>query len=106
MIGIKRRWLTKDIILLHFKTQYQMASTFLRFQEHHESLKFAGEIFTLKEFKQWYTKFKGKFTYYKEWDGFNIPKTVLRKFYAGEFDPLSKKEKTLLKILKNEEDSV
>jgi len=49
MLQVKKKRLLKDIFLLHFKSQHQMASTFLRFQEHYESPKFAGDIFTLKE---------------------------------------------------------
>ncbi|MEK6816832.1 MAG: ABC transporter ATP-binding protein, partial [Nanoarchaeota archaeon] len=76
--------------------------TFLRFQEHYESPKFRNKFFSLKEFKQWYTanspegKRTGKFTYYSDWAGFNIPSYVMRPFYEGRFDPMSRKEKTLL----------
>jgi hypothetical protein len=85
---------------LHFPTQYLMASTFLRFQEFYESPKFRGRTFTLEEFMDWYaaTHPDGRFSYYEDWGGFNIPSSVLDRFYAGDFDPLSEKEKALLAL--------
>ena len=79
-----------------------MARTFLRFQEHYESPKFMNKVFTHKEFKQWYIKLKGKFSYYQEWDGFNIPSKILKRFYQGHFNPLSENEKIILELFKNE----
>lgn len=101
-ILIKKKRITKDIYLIHFRKKGNMARTFLRFQEHYESPKFMNKIFTHKEFKQWYIKLKGKFTYYQEWDGFNIPSRILKRFYQGHFDPLSKNEKMILELFKNE----
>lgn len=92
------------IHLLTFDNRQELARTFLRFQEHYESPGFKGRVFTLDEFKQWYVKHSpkgkkaGKFTYYSDWSGFNIPSPVLKRFYAGEFDPLSYKERRLLEI--------
>jgi hypothetical protein len=100
---IKKIKLSEDIYLVHFKTQDDMASTFLRFQEHYESPKFMNKIFTLREFKQWYvTQKNGKFSYYKDWDGFNIPSRIFNLFRDGKFDPLSAKEKALLKLFEKE----
>jgi hypothetical protein len=83
-----------------FDTQREMCQTFLRFQENYESPQFKGKIFTLKEFKEWYkTTRNGRFTYYSDWSGFNIPSYVIYPFLKGKFDPLSKKEKALLEIL-------
>jgi hypothetical protein len=79
-----------------------MAKTFLRFQEFYESPKFRGKIFSLKEFKDWYkTTRKGKFTYYTDWAGFNIPSTVLRPFYDKQFKNLTVRELTLLRKFKD-----
>ena len=88
----------KKIFLLRFKTRREQNSTFLRFQEHYESPLFRGKIFTLAEYRKWYTKWKGKFSYYSDWSGFNIPSYVLKPFYDGKFNPLSEKEKKLLKL--------
>jgi hypothetical protein len=105
---IKHDILTDKIHLLTFKNQLELTSTFLRFQEHYESPEFKGKIFTLKEYKNWYTKtspqgiLTGKFTYYSDWTGFNIPSSTLKPFYDGKFDPLSPAEKEFLNIFKNE----
>ena len=45
----------------------------------------------------------GEFTYYSDWNGFNIPSNVLDLFYKGEFDPLSEKEQSILDLLQGEE---
>jgi hypothetical protein len=96
------------IHLLTFDTLKELASTFLRFQEHYESPEFRGKIFSLDEYKKWYIANSergqkiGKFTYYSDWAGFNVPSYVFSPFNEGKFDPLSRKEKQLLGILKNE----
>lgn len=86
---------------LSFKTQYLLASTFLRFQEFYESPKFAGKVFTLEEFMDWYASEKGEFTYFSDWSGFNIPSSVLKPFKRGVFDPLTKKEARLLEMFRS-----
>jgi hypothetical protein len=103
-IKIKKTALTPHIFLLEFPTQLELASTFLRFQEHYESPKFRGEIFTLEEYKDWYTELHGEFSYYTDWSGFNIPSYVLEPFFEGEFDPLSEEEKQFLEIFKGEKE--
>ena len=93
--------ISKNIFLLVFENQKEITSTFLRFQEHFESPEFRGKIFTLKEYKEWYSKINGDFTYYSDWNGFNIPSYVLKPFYDGKFDPLSKKEEQVLELFKD-----
>src|ERR1035437_10032699 len=102
MLNIKKTNIRDDIFLLEFETQFELTSTFLRFQEFYESPEFQGKIFTLKEYKKWYTKVKGKFSYYTDWGGFNIPSKVLKLFYLGKFDPQSKSEKQLLDLFKDD----
>ncbi|MEK6760497.1 MAG: ABC transporter ATP-binding protein [Nanoarchaeota archaeon] len=98
---VTKHVLTENIILVRFANEADIARTFLRFQEHYESPRFAGKIFTYDEYKKWYKKEFGKFDYYEEWyDGFNIPSSILKKFYAGEFNPITKKEKVILDLLK------
>lgn len=95
--------------LLTFENQQDVTSTFLRFQEHYESPKFAGMVFTLDEYKEWYVKNSpngiktGEFTYHTDWSGFNIPGTILQPFYEGKFHPLSEAEQTILEMFKDEE---
>ncbi len=92
---------------VNFSTQRELAETFLRFSEHNESVEFKGKVFTLDEFKEWYThnsingRKTGRFTYYEDWDGFNMPSSALRPFYQGKFDPLSKMEENLLQAFKD-----
>ena len=98
---IKKRKIGERIFVLEFDNQREMASTFLRFQEHYESPKFARKIFTHEEFREWYKKENGgKFTYHTRWRGFNIPSFALKKFYQGKFDPLTENEKNLLSLFK------
>lgn len=106
-MNLKYKEIAKNTYLLTFKSKKQLAKTFLRFQEYFESPKFKGKIFDLSEFKKWYIKNSpngkktGKFTYYIDWGGFNIPSKVLEPFYEGKFNPLSKEEKSLLRLFKN-----
>ena len=88
-----------NLVLVRTKCQYTLASTFLRFQEHYENPKFRGMIFSLEEFMDWYAIKFGNFTYYQDWVGFNVPSSVLKPFRKGSFNPLSNKEKNLLRLL-------
>ena len=88
------------LIEFFYPERYMRAATFLRFQEHYESPKFRGKIFSWEEFMDWNAKKEGEFTYLGDWDGFNIPSQTLRLFYEGRFDPLTTKERKLLDLLK------
>lgn len=107
-MAIEQFNVTNRIHLLIFDTQKDVASTFLRFQEHYESPEFRGKIFSLEEFKEWYVqnspkgKETGEFTYYSDWNGFNIPSSVLKPFYQGKFNPLSEQERKFLQRFKDE----
>jgi hypothetical protein len=79
---IKRR-VAKGIYLVRFATQYELSSTFLRFQEHYESPRFHGRVFSLEEYMDWYATRYGNFTYYQDWAGFNVPSTAFRPFLCG-----------------------
>ena len=97
---IVRQKIGRGIYLLRFDTQYDLAATFLRVQEHYESPRFHGCVFSLEEYMDWYAEHYGNFTYYQDWAGFNVPSTALRAFYAGKFDPLTRKEQHLLRLFK------
>lgn len=97
---IKHR-VARGIYLLRFKTQYELAATFLRVQEHYESPKFHGRIFSLEQYMDWYAARYGNFTYYKDWSGFNVPSTAFAAFFQGKFDPLSEKETQLLRLFRS-----
>ncbi len=101
---LKKEEIRKNIFLLRFSDQQEQAKTFLRFQEHYESPEFRGKIFSLDEFKDWYTKIKGAFSYYTDWIGFNFPSEILKPFRDGAFDPLSEQEKQVLELFKDTKD--
>jgi hypothetical protein len=97
--------ITHKIFLVEFDTSVEAAKTFLRFQEYYESPEFKGKIFKLKQYIRWYKTQSetGKFTYYHDWNGFNIPGWVLSPFVndgqtKDHFKNLSMREKALLKM--------
>jgi hypothetical protein len=96
MFKIVKHKVADAIYLLRFKTQYELASTFLRIQEHYESPRFSNRVFTLEQYMDWYAAEYGAFTYFEDWSGFNVPSSALEPFYDGRFDPLLEKEKRLL----------
>jgi hypothetical protein len=87
------------VVLLAFKQRRKMALTLLRFQEHYESPKFKGTVFTLAEYKAWYRSVRGSFSYADDWAGFNFPDPILKPFRAGRFDPLTSAEREVLEAL-------
>jgi hypothetical protein len=100
-INVTKRTIAKGIYLLRFRTQYELAATLMRMQEHYESPRFHGQIFSAEQFMDWYAGQYGNFTYYQDWVGFNIPSTALKPFYEGKFNPLSEKEKQFLRLFKD-----
>jgi hypothetical protein len=86
------------VLHLIFSTKEEMCKTMLRFAEHFESPKFRGKIFTLDEFKTWYSK-GGEFTYYTDWGGYNIPGYAFKPFKDGLFKELTEAEESVLKVL-------
>lgn len=90
-----------SVYLIRFDTSANMARTLLRFQEHYESPKFRGEIFTLGHFKKWRIEKTGDFTYYTDWTGFNFPSWIVRPFRDDKFNPLSYDEDLLLSAVSN-----
>ena len=86
------------------KIKKNLTRTFIRFQENYESPEFRGKIFSLKEYKKWYikndkkSKKYGKFFYFSQWGGFNIPSYVLENFYNGKFKNITERERKILKI--------
>src|ERR1043166_6690987 len=91
---IVKHKISDAIYLLRFETLYELSSTFLRIQEHYESPHFHGRVFTLEQFMDWYAakNEKKEFSYFEDWDGFNVPSTAFQPFYDGRFDPLLEKE--------------
>ena len=93
--------LYKGIYHFKFPTQKEAARTMLRFQEYYESPEFKGKIFSLKEFKEWYSTWRLKpsrgtgFSYYSDWSGFNVPDYVIRSV-EDSFKNLTQREKLIL----------
>ena len=81
-----------NIYHARFSTQGELAATFVRFQEYYESPQFRGKVFTLGQFRSWYQKEYGAWTYYSDWAGFNVPSYILDVFRSGLFDPLTPEE--------------
>ena len=98
---MKIKKITTNIIHVNFDTQEELTKTFCRFQEHYESPEFAGKIFTLGQYREWYSERYGGWTYYTDWNGFNIPNIVLEPFKKGLFDPLSEEEQLFLDLFKH-----
>lgn len=98
-IKIAKSKIAEGIFLLRFKTQYELAATFLRIQEHYELPHF-HRPFSLEQYMDWYAAQYGNFTYYQDWEGFNVPSAALQPFYDGKFNPLSGKEKQFLRLFK------
>ena len=73
---MSRRRLADGIYLVRFDSQYALASTFLRIQEHYESSRFRGRVFSLEDYMDWYAGRFGAFTYYQDWSGFKRPVTL------------------------------
>lgn len=71
------------IFLFSMPDKYNLNMHFLRYQEFYESTsrQFRGKSFKLLDFMAWYSKKygKGNFTYTTDWDGFNIPGSVLKQ---------------------------
>jgi hypothetical protein len=95
-LSLTTRKIADGIFLVRFDSQYELAATFLRIQEHYESSRFRNRVFTLEQYMDWYVAQFGAFTYFDDWSGFNVPSTAFRAFYRGAFDPLTKKEERLL----------
>ncbi len=93
---------TPRVFHLAFDDHNRMAATMLRFQEHYESPQFRGLVFSRGCFKRWYRGLNnGRFTYFSDWAGFNIPSSVLTPFYTGQFPFLTPDEKRLLRQFRN-----
>lgn len=98
---MRLKTIAPKIYWLDFNTQEELAASFLRFQEHYESPEFKDKIFTLGQYRAWYktTRKHGEFSYYTDWNGFNVPSYVFKPFVDQLFDPLTKQESRLLTTL-------
>ncbi len=79
-------------IHLHFKTQYEVASTMMRLQEFYESPyeNIRGKHFNIEEYMDTYASAMSNFTYTCDWTGFNIPGNIVDEFFEKFSDLLDK----------------
>jgi len=89
------------LIHIHFNTQYEVTSTFLRLQEFYESSyeEIRNNHFTLEQYMDAYAKDHGNFTYTVDWSGFNVPSNVIEEFAQLFQNDLLDKEKHFLHII-------
>ncbi len=90
------------VVLLMYETSADAAKAFVRVQEHYECQDddFRGKTFTLGEFREWYTDKTGQWSYYKDWQGFNVPCEKFAAFLNGSFDPLMQEEAELIELVR------
>jgi hypothetical protein len=79
---------------VRFPDAHTLALTFLRMQEHYESPKFRGTVFSLDEFKRWYIDGHGSFSYPEFWTAFNVPSAAVLAVYK-DFPDHSPEERAL-----------
>lgn len=94
---MKAKFITPNILHIDTGTMYELGSLFVRMQEFYEcpSDQFRGKYFAMDDYMDWYASNNdGKFTYFEDWAGFNIPGNVLISFYHT-FKDLRPKEADL-----------
>lgn len=89
-----------SIVRVQAETQHELSETFLRFQEHYESPEWRGKVFTVGQFRAWYSEKYGVNTYERDWAGYNFPSYVLAPFIQGLFDPLTPGEQDLVNLFR------
>ena len=99
--GLKEvKKITDHITHLEYMCKRTTATAFMRFQEHYEGPYFRGKVFTIGQYKDWYSRENGGNTYEHDWGGFNIPDYVLSPFIKGLFDPLTEAEKEIVELFR------
>lgn len=83
-----------------YDTQENLGKALCRFQEHYESPEFRGKVFTLGQFREYYCNFRGAWTYYQDWSGYNFPSSNLFEFRRGSFDPLTPEEAEFFELMR------
>lgn len=99
----------KNLYLYIFPNQFELCSTFFRLQEFYESpiRKIRGKYFTYENFINTYAYLKTKkdkkvkFTYFSDWNGFNVPGNIVANFEEKFNNNYTDKETKLLTELGN-----
>lgn len=86
------------IIVVNCGSQYELASTFMRFQEYYESPhpELYRKFPDLEEFMDVCAKYYDNFTYTTDWNGFNMPYKILNEIIEKHSESFSRKEKLLI----------
>lgn len=90
--------ISENVLLLRFPSQYELCSTMLRPQEFRESCYpvVRYRYFPLELYMDLYAADHGnQFTYFTDWNGFNLSDRDLRDFYIIFGERLSEKERWL-----------
>ena len=77
-----------NVYLCEINNEYDLAMTFCRVQEFYESAyeEIRNSNFSMMQFQRLYSlNQEGVFTYPQDWAGFNIPCSILDKFYKGSW---------------------
>lgn len=86
--------------IIHFvaETQQELTTAFIRMSEFYESPypEINGKFFNLKDYKKAYIKDHGKFSYYSDWSGYNIPSRAIKDFILLFGEKLTPKEKFII----------
>ena len=90
------------LIHLHFDTQYELTSTFLRLSEFYESsyVEIQNRVFDMEKYMDRYAEDRGNFTYTMDWSGFNVPGDTVDEFFVQFREILLKKEVTLIDMIR------
>lgn len=96
----------KSIYFAMFDSQYDVTSTLIRIQEFYESnsKKFRNTLFSLDDYMDWYVKTHGAFTYFSDWNGFNIPGYIIENWceLANESNDFRNKELKFINALEKQ----
>jgi len=98
---VKSILLSPNIILLLFPTSRRASKAMMRMQGHYENPRFRGQVFTADEFSKWYRGRRKRSTYCDDWAGFHFTRASIEPFYSGDFQPLHKYERTVLRLCRN-----
>ena len=93
-----------NLFLYTFPNQYELASTFIRLQEFYESpyKEIKGKYFELDQYMDLYVKDQkdNKFTYFEDWNGFNVPGNIIQEFKDKFEEHFTNKEYDLFQSLR------
>lgn len=96
------REITENVFLVEADSQYEITSTFMRLEEFYESpfKEIRRKFFTHEQFMDLYARENGKFSYFEDWAGFNVPCDAYNNWVkVFSKKDLSEKEKTLIKLI-------